>query len=175
MSINVPGGGTSTASNASTNPAANTANINLTQLDAAIVNTGYPLTLVAEHTPITNAFTTNWNLGDPKEKAAFVKALDPNNNWKWFTIGTTTAIKLLVLVQDKASLFSWDTLLRVPTDSTGQIAVSAKILANSSKIYNAGFTKVVNLAMNYTSVTTEHCQYFGNWYDRDDTAKLTNA
>ena len=50
-----------------------------------------------------------------------------------------------------------------------------KILANGSKIYNAGFTKVVNLAMNYTGVTTEHCQYFANWYDRDDTAKLTNA
>ena len=72
-----------------------------------MVSAGWPPPLVKKHTSITDAFATSWNLGDPKERATFVRALEPDDGWKRFNVVTTTVTKLLDLVQDKASLFNW--------------------------------------------------------------------
>ena len=126
------------------------------QLTTAMSSAGWPPPLVKKHTSITYAFTTSWNLGDPNERAAFVRASDPDDGWKLFNVGTTTATKLLDLVQDKSSLFNWDMLLRVPIDGTGHIAANPKILRNGSKTIDAGFIDFLNLEMNYNVVTTKN-------------------
>ena len=96
-----------------------TGNINMLQLATAVMSAGWPPPLVKNHTSIIDAFATSWNLGDPKERAAFVRSSEPDDGWKCFNVGTTTATKLLYLVQYKASLFNWDMLPRIPIDGTG--------------------------------------------------------
>ena len=184
-----PTSGTSTISAASTTiasasggftiPAASsttvlTGNVNMSQLATAMISYGWPPPLVKKHTSITDAFATSWNLGDPKDWAAFVRASEPDDGWKRFNFGTTTTTKLLDLVQDKASLFNWEILLRVPIDGTGQIAANPKILRNGSKTIDACFIDFPNLAINYTGVTMKNCQKFASWYNGSDAAKTTD-
>ena len=121
--------------------------------------------LVKKHTSITDAFANSWNLRDPKERAAFIRASEPDDGWKIFNVGTTTATKLLDLFQDKASLFNWDTLLRIPIDGTVKISANPKILRNVSKTIDAGFIDFLNLANNYTEVTMKNYQKFASWYN----------
>ena len=137
----------------------------MSQLATDMIYSGWPPPLVKKHTSITDAFANSWNIGDPKERAAFVRSSEPNDVWKRFNVGTTTATKLLDLVQDKASLFNWYMLIRVPIDGTGQIASNPKILRNGSKTIDAGFIDFLNLAINYTEVTMKNCQKFASWYN----------
>ena len=58
-------------------------------------------------------------------------------------------------------------------EGTGGIASVSQIFAEGSKVMDAGFTKVVDLAQNYTGITTEHCQSFFQWYSGGDSARLT--
>ena len=155
------------ASGASTIPAASlttapTENVNMSQLATDMMSTGWSSPLVKNHTSITDAFATSWNIGDPKERAAFVRASETDDGWKGFNVGTITSTKLLDLVQDKSSLFNWDMLLRVPIDGTGKIAANPKILRDGSKTIDAGFINILNLAINYTGVTMKNCQNIGS-------------
>ena len=95
------------ASGTSTIPAASltttpTGNINMLQLATAMMSAGWSKPIFKEHTSITNDFTTIWNLREPKESAALVRASETDDSWKRFNVGTTTATKLLDLFQDKA-------------------------------------------------------------------------
>ena len=105
----------------------------MSQLTAAIISDGWPHLLVKKHTSITDAFATICNLGDPKERVAFVRASEPYDGWKRFNVIITTATNILDLVQDTSSLFNWDMLLHVPIDGTGHISANPKILRNGSK------------------------------------------
>ena len=168
------------ASGASTIPAASsttapTGNFNMLQLATTIISAGWPPQLVKKHTYVTDAFATSWNLGDPKELGAFVRASEPDDGWKRFNVGTTTATKLLDLVQDKASLFNWDMILRAPIDGTGQIAVNPNIIRNGSKTIDASFIDFLNLSINYTWFTMKNCQNFASWYNGGGAVKLTDA
>ena len=48
------------------------------------------------------------------------------------------------------------------------IAATPIILANGSKAMNIDFDKVVDLSLNYTAVSTDHCKSFSQWYNEDD-------
>ena len=51
------------------------------------------------------------------------------------------------LVDDKASLYHWDHLMNVPVEGTDVIALLPKVLINSTKFCDAGFTKFMNLSL----------------------------
>ena len=76
------------------------------------------------------------------------------------------------LVDGKSSLYRWDHLMNVPVDGTGVIALLPKVLINSAKVCDAGFTKFMNLALYYTTVNLKHCQQYTLWYNGIESAKL---
>ena len=63
-------------------------------------------------------------------------------------------------IHEKSFDFKWGKVLRVQIEGTGKIAAVPKILAAGSKIMDARFTRVVDLALNYTGITTENYQSF---------------
>ena len=77
-------------------------------------------------------------------------------------------------IQDKSLDFNWGKLLRVPTAGSGTIAATPMILVDGSKAMNIDFNKVVDLALKYTAVTTDHCKSSSQWYNGDDSARLTD-
>ena len=67
---------------------------------------------------------------------------------------------LMDFIQDKNFDFNWSNLLRVPTAGSGMVAAMPIILVNGSKAMNIDFDKVVDLSLNYTAVSTNHCKSF---------------
>ena len=120
------------------------ASIRVNNLAAAIANatnarrpTPNPL-----YTTITDAYEVNWNPGDTKQMATFVRAAEPDSDHVRFDVGVPNASTLMDLVDDKASLYLWDHLMNVPVKGTGVIALLPKVLINGNKVCDAGFGEI---------------------------------
>ena len=139
-------------------PANTGTNIDVNQIAAAIANATNARLPVSVHkyTSVTDAYQANWNLGHPKYMTTFIRASKSDHKWKRFDVGVTNVPTLMDLILDKSTLFRWDCLMNVVIKGTSKIAAVPKNLADGTKIFDAGFVKLVNLALRCTTVSLKH-------------------
>ena len=118
------------------------------------------------------AYEAIWNLSNIKQMATFVRAAEPDSNHLRFDAGVPNASTLMDLVDDKASLYCWDHLMNVPVEGTDVIALLPKVLIDTTKVCDAGFTKFMNLALYYTTLNIKYCQQYALWYNGREYEKL---
>ena len=90
----------------------------------------------------------------------FVQATEPDSDHVHFDVGVPNASTLMDLVDNKASLYRWDHLMNVPVKGTRIIALLPKVLIDSTKVCDAGFAKLMNLDLYYTTVNLKQCQQY---------------
>ena len=104
----------------------------------------------------------------------FVRVAKPDSGHMRFNVGVPNASTLMDLVNEKASLYRWDHLMNVPVEGTGVIDLLPKVLADGTKVCNAGFTKLMKLALYYTTVNLKQYQQYALWYNVSESEKLDN-
>ena len=152
-------------------------NVDINQIAAAIANATNDRLPASAHkyTSVNDAYETNWNLGDPKNMATFVRASETYHNWKHFDIGVTNVPTIMDQISDKSTLFCWYILKKFMIKGTVKIAAVPKTLADGTNIFDAGFVKCLNLALHYTAVSLKYFQKFSLGYNEKDATKLDDA
>ena len=136
-------------------PANTGTNVEANQIAVAILNATNARLPASAHkyTSVTDAYEANWNLGDPKQMATFIRASEPDHDWKRFDVGVENVSTLMELISDNFTLFFWDRLMNVVIEGTGEISAVPKTLADGIKIFDAGFVKFVNLHLHNSTLS----------------------
>jgi hypothetical protein len=120
----------------------------------------------------TSPFNKPWDLSQKADQECWLVASRAATDHVCFDVPIATAETFMELLKDKSKYFCWNLLMSVPLEGDGSYNDAANTLTNGNITMKVNLKNCVNLLMQWTKVSTKHCQQFVQWFNGGKAVKL---